>query len=213
MRLLKNLAVSIAAFCLSQQVAYAGLASFVDEIAGSSRAAQKGLREVLTDDTLYSRVIRDLIPQSAGAIATGAFRKALRTDIFQFATAATRLSWERADLSDYLTKLVSKKCSAASSCAIAFDLAPSQIDGFLDELAATIQKAVDTRLPELDAKMIKLKNELAGLTPNSSSRTSIKAEMDAVQKEIDSMQKYTEAAAKLSPGKAPDLSDLHLLCP
>ena len=204
-RFLSALGLTLAFICIfgPHQTASAGLFSFADELLSSSQVGEKNLKSILKDDRLYSRLIKELVPETTSSIAKGAFREVLRKEIFKFAVEGSEIAWERSDMLDFVGGLLTKKCSANVSCQVAFDLTPRQVDAFIQDMATTAASAYKLRSKELTDRLALLK-EGAGAKANS-------AEIATIQKQLEDLQKFDIAAIKLS--NKVDLPNLTPVCP
>ncbi len=198
-----SLTLAIVCFFGPQQPASASLFSFADELLNSSQVGEKYLKTILKDDRLYSKLIKELVPDTTTTIGKGAFKEVLRREIFKFAVEGSEIAWERSDMLDFVGRLLTRKCSANVSCQIAFDLTPLQVETFIQEMASTAASTYKLRSKELTDRLAMLK-EGAGAKANA-------AEIATIEKQLEDLQKFDIAAIKLS--NKVELPNLTPVCP
>ena len=206
--------ISLACLGLVPESASAGLLALTDQIAiDAASSSRRGLKDFLADEQLYVRLITEMVPATAAKISKGAYKQVLRANLLEFVVEAKNLLWQRSDIEGFLSQMTSKKCGANVSCQVAFDLAPSQIGDFVDELSLSIGKGVDARKAKLNSQLQGLESEFEALAPNSAAAAQKNAEIEKLQREIIDLDKYEAAASKLQkPFEVPELSNLNKAC-
>lgn len=178
--------------------AFAGLFSVADELIPPSSVQQRNFKDILSDNILYSRVIKDLASDVAKDGRSVSIAQALKLDIFKFTTESLQISWDRSDIVNYLSQLISKKCGPQISCEIAFNLSTSQIGGFVDEIADSILKGADNSSLLLNKQRTSLEKDLQALPPDHPDRLRIASQIEGLAAKQTEVERLRNIANKLS---------------
>ncbi len=193
--------------------AAAGLLSVTNRVGADSASAKASLKDVLADDRLIAQVIEELVPQAGIKTARGAYKTVLKADLLKFAIEAKQIVWRRSDIEGYLSILAGKKCGLNLSCQVAFDLAPSQINNYIDELSTSVSQSAEERWSRLNSQLASLEDEAEKIAPESAASLKNSQDIDQVLRQIEDVEAYQIAASRLrKPVDAPDLSELTRAC-